>query len=134
MLIGELAERAGVPIQTIRYYERRGLIAEPPRRSGGFREFSPEYIDRIRFIKRAQELGFTLREVEDLLDLRVDPETSCAEIKGETEEKLKNVKEKIRDLERIRDSLSRLIDECQGTGPTSECPILDAMKESPGEK
>ena len=132
MLIGELAERAEVPIQTIRYYERRGLIEEPPRRSGGFREFSSGYVDRIRFIKRAQELGFTLSEVKDLLALRIDPETTCREIKSEAEEKLENVEEKIRDLERIRTSLTRLIDQCQGTGPTSDCPILDAMKEGSG--
>jgi MerR family mercuric resistance operon transcriptional regulator len=134
MLIGELAERAGVPVQTIRYYERRGLIEEPPRRSGGFREFSPDYVDRICFIKRAQELGFTLSEIEDLLALRVDPGTTCAEIKAEAQEKLKGVEEKIEDLQQIHSALTRLIDRCHGQGPTSECPILDAMKEGSGEK
>lgn len=128
MLIGELAERAKVSIQTIRYYERRELIRKPPRRSGGFREFSPEYIDRIRFIKRAQELGFTLREIKDLLSLRLDPETTCAEVKGEAKEKLLEVEEKIQDLQRIRQALTHLVDACEGNGPTSECPILEAIE------
>lgn len=128
MTRGEVAERAGVNRETVRYYEQRGLIPEPPRTSGDYRTYDASYVERICFIKRAQELGFTLSEIEELLTLRVDPETDCGAVKQRAEAKLADVEAKIRDLERIRVALARLATTCSGQGPTSDCPILEAMQ------
>ncbi len=128
--IGEAAEKADVHKETLRYYERRGLIPEPERRRSGYRIFTDEHIERIRFIKRAQELGFTLKEIEDLLTLRVDENTTCADVRDRADTKLAEVKEKIAELQQIKNALQHLTTLCQGEGPTSECPILDAMKGS----
>lgn len=128
--IGEAAKKAGVHKETLRYYERRGLIPEPDRRRSGYRIFTDEHVQRIKFIKRAQELGFTLSEIEDLLTLRVDHHTTCADVRQRAERKLTDVEEKIAELQKIRDALQHLTDLCQGEGPTSECPILDAMQRS----
>ena len=128
MTRGEVADQAGVNRETVRYYEQRGLIPEPPRTRGDYRTYDASYVERIRFIKRAQELGFTLSEIEELLSLRVDPETDCSAVKQRAEAKLADVKAKIRDLKRIRVALTRLATACSGQGPTSDCPILEAMQ------
>lgn len=128
MTRSEVAERAGVGRETVRYYEERGLIPNPPRSAAGYRKYGESYIERIRFIGRAQELGFTLKEIKNLLELRAGPEADCSEVKDRAETKLRNVKEKIRDLKRIEKALTILADSCRGEGPTSECPILDAMQ------
>lgn len=125
---GEVAEQADVNVQTVRYYERRELIPEPPRSSGGFRQYSPEHVARIRFIKRAQDLGFTLEEVRELLQLRVTSDADRADVRAVAEDKIDEVEAKIRDLQRIRDTLSHLVEACEGHGSTSECPILHAME------
>lgn len=127
MTIGALARKARVNVDTIRYYERRGLIAEPPRRQSGYREYSEEDVTRIRFIKRAQELGFTLREVEELLELRVDPETTCADVKEQTEAKIADIAAKIKTLQRMKRVLTKLAAACDVRAPTTECPILEAL-------
>jgi len=127
---GETAERAGVNVQTVRYYERRGLLPEPPRTSGGFRQYKPEHVDRIRFIKRAQELGFTLDEAGELLDLRATPEADRADVRAVAQEKQEEIRRKIRDLQRMQSTLDDLIAACEGHGTTDACPILDAL-ESP---
>lgn len=127
MRIKELADRAGVSIDTVRFYERRGLIAEPPRRDSGYRIYSTAYVNRLRFIRRAQELGFTLREVEELLALRVSETTTCAEVRRQTRAKVADVERKIRDLESIRRALTVLAETCSGQGPLADCPILDAL-------
>ena len=129
MTRGEVAEKAGVNPETLRYYEREELIPTPRRSDGGFRLYDEHYVGRLRFIKRAQDLGFTLAEIKGLLDLRVDDGATCRDVQAQAEEKLDDVKEKIRDLQRIRDALTRLAAACEGGGgPTSECPILDAME------
>lgn len=129
MTRGEVADKAGVNPETLRYYERKELIPEPSRSDGGFRLYDDSYVDRLRFIKRAKDLGFTLAEIKDLLDLRVDDEATCRDVKTQAEEKLTEVEEKIQSLQRIRDALARLAETCGGTGvPTSDCPILDAME------
>ena len=125
---GEVARKAGVNKETVRYYEKRGLIPEPDRRRSGYRIFTRRHIDQIRFIKRAQELGFTLSEIKELLELRTDEESSCSEIKKEAQEKYLDVVEKINDLKNIRDTLLELIDSCDEKGPTSDCPILQALE------
>ena len=132
MTRGEVAEKVGVNPETLRYYERRGLIPKPPRSDGGFRLYDESYVDRLRFIRRGKDLGFTLAEVKGLLDLRVDEEATCQDVKARAEDKLDEVTEKIRSLKQIRDALARLADACEREGgPTSECPILVAME---GEK
>ena len=126
---GEVADRANVNVQTVRYYERRGLIPEPPRSSGGFRQYNPDHVDRIRFIKRAQELGFTLEEAHELLQLSVTAEADRADVRAVAQNKIEEVEEKMRALQRIRDTLDELVDACDGHGSTSECPILHALEE-----
>jgi len=128
MTRGEIAEKAGVNPETLRYYERKELIPTPPRSDGGFRLYDDNYVDRLRFIQRAKDLGFTLAEIKDLLDLRVDEEATCQNVRARAEHKLDEVEEKIRDLQRIRKALSRLADACEEDGPTSDCPILDAIE------
>lgn len=126
--IGEVARRADVNKETVRYYEKRGLIPEPDRRRSGYRIFTRRHIDQIKFIKRAQELGFTLSEIKELLELRMDENTTCSEIKSEAQEKYRDVVEKIEDLQRIKETLVDLIDSCSGEGPKGECPILEALE------
>lgn len=125
--IGDLAQRAGINLETIRYYERRGLLARPPRTESGYRAFPPDAVRRIRFIKRAQELGFSLKEIKELLILRVDARTTCAEVRRRAQAKVADVDQKIRSLNRIRKALLRLTAACTGRGPVSECPILESL-------
>ncbi len=125
---GELAKQAGVNVETLRFYEREGLLAEPPRRASGYREYPPDTVQRIRFIQRAKELGFTLREIKGLLELRVDPETTCAEVKQQAAEKIADVKQKISDLRRIERALNKLLKTCRGSGPIDDCPILKHLE------
>lgn len=127
LTIGELADAAGVGVETIRFYERKGLIPQPQRPSGGYRRYTDDVADRIRFIRHAQALGFTLSEVEDLLTLRVDPATSCADVRRRAELKIENIDEKIDSLARMRQALVAITETCSGSGPTSDCPILDAL-------
>lgn len=125
--IGKTAQLAGVNKETIRYYERRNLIPVPDRMDSGYRLFSQRHIDQIRFIKRAQEIGFTLSEIEELLNLKMDEETTCSEIKQQAEHKYQDVIRKIADLQRMKRTLTDLIDSCAGSGPKGDCPILDAL-------
>lgn len=124
---GELAKRAGVNAETLRFYEKRGLLPVPPRRESGYREYPPNSVRLIRFIKRAQELGFSLGEIKDLLALRVRKGTSCSDVKGRTAEKLEEVRQKIADLKAIERALTKLTASCSGRGPLSECPILENL-------
>lgn len=126
--IGEVAQRADVNKETIRYYEKRKLITEPDRRRSGYRIFTQRHIDQVKFIKRAQQLGFTLKEIKELLELRMDEESTCSEIKKEAQHKYQDVVEKIDDLQRIKNTLIDLIDTCDGEGPKGECPILEALE------
>ena len=126
--IGEVAHRADVNKETVRYYEQRELIPKPDRRRSGYRIFTQRHIDQITFIKRAQQLGFTLSEIKELLELRVDEETSCSEIKEEAQQKYKDVTQKIKDLRQIQDTLVDLIDSCSEGGPIDNCPILKALE------
>lgn len=128
MRIGEIAREAGVNVQTVRYYERRGLLPEPERRESGYREYTPECLERLRFIRRSQELGFTLAEIEELLALRTDPQTTAAQVKARAEAKVADIETKILDLRQIQRALEHLAGECRGgAGPTGDCPLLAAM-------
>lgn len=123
---GQVAEEAGVKNDTVRYYEERGLIDEPPRTSSGYRQFPPDTVQRINFIKRAQELGFTLAEIEDLLEL-ADGKGSAEDILTKTESKIAEIEQKISHLQTLRDSLTELAEACPGEGPLSQCNILDSL-------
>lgn len=129
LTIGKLAKQGRVNLETIRYYERRGLLPEPPRTDSGYRVFSANDVRRIRFIKRAQELGFSLKEIQELLALRIDPGSSCAEIRQRTEAKIADIDEKIRTLKAMKRALARLTNACSGRGPVSDCPILESLQE-----
>lgn len=131
LTIGQLAERTGfgVGVETIRYYERKGLLDEPPRTPAGYRQYPPGTVDRLRFVRRAQALGFTLDEIGDLLELRVDEVAACPSVEESARTKLELVKSKIRELRRIRRSLEHLLRACRAREPTSECPILEALGE-----
>lgn len=125
--IGQVARRAGVGVETVRFYEREGLLEEPPRRASGYRQYSVEVIKRIHFIKRAKLLGFSLKEIMELLMLRVDGHTSCEEVKQHTEAKIAEVEQKLIELQRMRQALLQVAALCTGEGPASACPMLDAL-------
>jgi MerR family copper efflux transcriptional regulator len=127
MKIGEVAERGGVNLQTIRYYEREGLLPAPPRLASGYRLFTEDTVRRVRFIKRAQELGFTLAEIRDLLTLRVDESRSSSEVRAVAEAKIADIEAKIGSLLAMKRALTHLTSRCSGHGPASECPILESI-------
>jgi len=126
--IGQLARKAQVHVETVRYYERRGLLPQPLRRWSGYRQYSQDDIARLRFIKRAQGLGFSLKEIADLLSLRVDPDSSCRDVKERAEAKLADIERKLQTLEHLRKALKKLVASCRGRGSTSDCPILEALE------
>ena len=125
LTIGRLAESAGVNVETIRYYQRRGLLEEPYKPLGGYRRYAPAAAARVRFIKRAQQLGFTLEEVSGLLQL--EDGRSCRETRLLAEHKLDVIEERIRDLSRIRRLLKGLVAQCQAGGRPRSCPIIATL-------
>jgi MerR family mercuric resistance operon transcriptional regulator len=127
LTIGKLAKKAEVNVETVRYYERRGLIPKPPRRDPGYRQYPQDVVARIQFIKRAKELGFSLKEIAELLSLRVDPSTTCGDVKRLAEIKIADIEEKIRTLKSIKKALTKLVTMCSGQGPTGECPIIEVL-------
>ena len=127
LTIGQLAKQGGVNLETIRYYERRGILPQPPRTSSGYRVFSNESVRRLRFIKRAQVLGFSLREIEELLTLRARPGRSCANVQAKAKAKIADIDTKLQQLSAMRGALTRLIATCARRGTTSACPILDRL-------
>lgn len=131
--VGELARKAGVNPQTIHYYERRGLLPKPPRTESNYRAYPEETVLRVRFVKRAQELGFTLKEIKELLSLRAAPRSRCGDVRGRAQLKLRDIDTRIRTLRAMRKALTKLIGECSGMGPVTQCPILEAL-ESGDEK
>jgi MerR family mercuric resistance operon transcriptional regulator len=128
--IGQLSKEASVNIETVRYYERRGLLPEPKRRESGYREYSQDDVFRIKFIKRAQELGFTLKEISELLELRVDSTTTCGEVKKQAEAKIADIEEKIGALKKMKAALGKLASSCNENAPLDGCPILEYLNES----
>jgi len=127
LTIGKLAKATGVNIETIRFYERMGLMPPPRRRESGYREYSGEDIRRLKFIRRAKDLGFSLREIQELLELRVHPDTSCEDVRKRAEAKIASVEAKIKELQRVKRALETLAASCYGKGPEGECPILEAL-------
>ena len=127
MTTSQLAKEASVNLETIRYYERRGLIPKPPRNASGYRQYSLEDIARTKFIKSAQALGFSLKEISEILSLRMEPGTTCGDIKARVEAKIDEVEQKIADLRQMRKALLKLVSKCTGKGPIGQCPILEIL-------
>jgi MerR family copper efflux transcriptional regulator len=124
MRIGELAMRAGVSAQTLRYYERRGLLDKNRRTPSGYRDYGAGAIRQVRFIRRAQDLGFTLDEIANLLGLRADAANSCAAARERASATLARIESKIADLLRMRDALARYESACRTCAELEECPLL----------
>jgi Hg(II)-responsive transcriptional regulator len=123
---GQLARRAGVGVETVRFYEREGLLAEPGRKASGYRQYEEESVTRLRFIRRAKELGFTLKDIKELLSLRHGPGAPCASVRAKAEAKIEAIELKIRTLRRMKQALARLTAACGERGG-AECPILETL-------
>ena len=126
LTIGALSERTEVHIETIRYYERIGILPKPPRSAGGHRLYAEEYQRRLVFVRRARELGFSLEEVRALLQLTGGRRNACAAVKSITEKHIADIRQRVRELNRLERALSTMVNQCRG-GDTLDCPILDAL-------
>jgi Hg(II)-responsive transcriptional regulator len=131
MNIGQLARQAGVPIDTIRYYERQRLIPEPARSAGGYRQYGREDVTRLEFIRRAKGLGFTLEEVGELMSLSGNLSKDMKGMKEVAVRKLEVVEARLAELTRVRDALRQLTDACPGHGALAACPIMAALASEP---
>lgn len=129
LTIGKVARGAGLAIDTVRYYEREGLLNKPARTAAGYRHYSSDAVSRLRFIRQAKDLGFSLSEIKELLALRVTPGKSCADVRRHAEHKITDVDRRIASLKRMRGALVKLASACSGKGPVSQCPILEALEQ-----
>jgi MerR family mercuric resistance operon transcriptional regulator len=129
---GDVAKQANVHIETLRYYERRGLLPIPRRSVSNYRLYSADTVRQVRFIKRAQDLGFSLKEILELLSLRAEPKTSCEDVRECAEAKIIHIEAKIRSLQAMKRALAKLVTECSGSGSITECPILEAFDSGKG--
>lgn len=127
--IGKVAKAAGIGVETVRFYERQGLIPEPPRSGSGYRLYSGDTIRRLRFVKRAKTLGFTLSEIRELLSLSVTPGAGCSDVRDQARAKIEDIEDRVTQLLAMKMALEGLVDQCSGVGPTTECPILAALEE-----
>lgn len=125
--IGKAAEVAGVSVETIRFYERRGLVSQPTTPVRGYREYDPETIEQIRFIRHAQEIGFSLSDIQELMELRSDPGSDCSDVRLRAVAKLGDVNIKIERLRLVQDALETLIAACPGKGAVGSCSILNEI-------
>ena len=128
LTIGQVAKKSGIGIEAIRFYEREGLIPPPARNGAGYRLYRDQDVIRLCFIRRAKELGFTLKEINELLHLRHTPGTSKGDIREKARAKIDDINGRISDLERMRDALGKLVDACDGQGPIDDCPIIMAIE------
>ncbi|MBI5212239.1 MAG: MerR family transcriptional regulator [Nitrospirae bacterium] len=129
LTIGQIAKKVGVNIDTIRYYEKQGLIPKPSRRESGYRQYSEDSVKRILFIKRAKKLGFSLKEISELLSLRLGSSTTCGDVKKRADIKIAEIGGKIQTLQRMKAALAKLVKACEENKQAGECPILEALKE-----
>ncbi len=134
LIISRAASRAGVSIETIRFYERKGLINQPPKPVSGYRTYPAETVCRIKFIRQAQELGFSLREIDELLALKAAPGTDCSDVRNRATAKLHEVDTKIEQLQGIRVALRELISVCPGRGALRACTIMESLASVEGDK
>lgn len=129
LTIGAVAKRVGVAIDTIRYYEREGLLPEPQRRASGYRSYDDSTITQLRFIRRAKDLGFTLEEIRELLALSADRARGVKAVKQRAQQRLAAIEQRIAELQRVRDGLAQLVESCPGHGRPEDCPILRALSD-----
>jgi len=134
LTIGKLSKQADISIDSIRFYERQGLLAEPARTESNYRVYTEGAVDRLRFIKKAQKLGFSLGEIQELLDLSHDPAASKSDVKKKTVDKIADIKNKIQDLSRMLKALEQLEESCDGHGSVVGCPILKALAKDDGHE
>lgn len=125
--IGQVAKQAGIKVETVRFYEREALIKPPARAANGYRQYTPETVRRIHFIRHAKVLGFTLAEIGELLSLKATADASCAEVQTRTEAKIADIETRIESLSAMKAALLKLVQACHGDTPASECPILEAI-------
>ncbi len=129
--VGEIAKIVGVNVETLRYYERIKIMPKPKRLPSGYRYYNDDDLRRLLFIKRAKELGFTLKEIDELLNLRIESKSTCGDVKHLAERRLTDIEEKIRDLKNIKKVLLRLIRQCVHEEVSSdECPILEVIEKN----
>ena len=126
--IGEVARKTGITVEAIRFYEKRGLIIAPERTPSGYRQYSPDAVNRIRFIQHAKDAGFTLGEISELLRLRESASDSCGLVKVRAERKLQDVEKRLGELQMVRKALTKLIARCNASDQMGECPILEALE------
>jgi DNA-binding transcriptional MerR regulator len=127
MKIGEVAKSAGIGIDAIRFYERRGLIDEPARSPAGYRDYPRDVVTNLRFIARAKDLGFSLKEILELLTLERRETASAVEVKAIADRRLADIEERIRAMQRMRRALRKALDGCPGRGPIGDCSILQTL-------
>jgi MerR family mercuric resistance operon transcriptional regulator len=126
--IGKVAKQVGITVEAIRFYEKKGLIDPPRRNESGYRDYPGDAVQLVSFIKRAKELGFSLKEIKDLMSLRYTPGTTCSEVKEQTEVKIADIDRKVEDLLRIKKVLTELVSVCPGQGPLNHCSIMEALE------
>ena len=135
MRIGHLAGKAGVAVDTVRYYERQGLLPPPARRPSGYRDYGDDELQQLRFVRRCKALGFTLEETRELLRLNADPQADRAEVRALAERRIADVEAKLRELQALRDSLAGLAASCSGHGSLEGCPIIHrVLGTAPGQE
>jgi MerR family mercuric resistance operon transcriptional regulator len=134
MRIGNVAKQVGITVEAIRFYEKKGLIEPPGRNESGYREYPEDAVQLLAFIKRAKELGFSLREIKDLMSLRYTPGATCSDVKQQTEEKIADIDRKVEDLLRIKKALTDLVSVCPGKGSLSHCSIMEALESQNNRK
>lgn len=133
LTIGQVAKHAGVTVETLRFYEKQGLIPSPIRNASGYRVYEAAMVKRVRFIQRAKDLGFTLKEIGELLNLRQTRETSCLQVRQVAQTKVTEIDQKLQELQRMRRALTLLATRCEVEGTLGECPILDVLDETESE-
>jgi MerR family mercuric resistance operon transcriptional regulator len=129
LTIGQVARACGVGVETVRFYEREGLVSQPARPEVGFRRYPPETVKRVLFIQRSKALGFSLREIRELLSLRIDSARSCNQVRKHAEAKIADIEGKIEALGTMRHALEKLVAACGNRRETGDCPIIEALEE-----
>lgn len=128
--IGELAKRAKVGVETIRFYERQGLLSEPDRRPSGYRQYEESVVARLEFIRKSKDLGFTLAEIKDLLGLWFDAQTRCEHVRQRAERKIVDIEDKLQTLQNMKRSLRKMIRQCEARDAVGECPLWMGLAEN----
>jgi MerR family mercuric resistance operon transcriptional regulator len=128
MKIGEVAKLSGIGIETIRFYEREGLLLEPERRPSGYRQYDESTVERLEYIRRAKELGFTLAEIRELMELSFVSQTCCDHIRQRAETKITDIESKIRNLQQMKRSLGKIVQRCRNKNSTDDCPLVHKTK------